>query len=516
MSERHILYARKSTDVEDKQVLSIEAQLTELRAYAKQENLEIIDELIEKQSAKIPGRPILGQLLKRIEAGEATGILAWHPDRLARNSIDGGQIIYLLDCGQLNTLKFPTFWFENTSQGKFMLSIAFGQSKYYVDSLSENTKRGLRQKVRRGEYPGVAPIGYMNDVRNKTIIVNEQCAPLIHQACQLYASGQSRLEDISLFLAEHGIKTSGGKPLSRDRVKRILTNPFYYGHFKYGSEVYEGKHTPIITKRLFDEVEAVLSQRGRPRKQLRIQPKAYCGLLACSECHMGITAEVQKGHVYYRCTRKHKIITCHQVFIREEELDKQISELLRGYALSDDWAQDLQTMLNNDEKNEQSSSGVFVASNKAKIQSLQSKLQRLLDGYLDQDIDRETYLSKKAELLGQKKSLEEKTAKRTRDGLAWVEPMRKWIIQANSIRKTTRSTDLQAKKTLAKEIFGSNLILQNKKTQLQPPESASFPLTNNWTALHATLKNPNKKPISFLLVREAGIEPAQPITANRF
>ncbi len=126
--QKFFLYARKSTDVEDKQVLSIEAQITELRAFAKTENLNIVEELVEKQSAKIPGRPIFGEMIKRIEAGEANGILAWHPDRLARNSVDGGRVIYLLDCGHLAILKFPTFWAENTSQGKFMLSIAFGQS----------------------------------------------------------------------------------------------------------------------------------------------------------------------------------------------------------------------------------------------------------------------------------------------------------------------------------------------------------------------------------------------------
>ena len=119
-SQKFFLYARKSTDVEDKQVLSIEAQIAELRTFGKQNNLNIIDELVEKQSAKIPGRPIFNEMLNSIERGEANGILAWHPDRLARNSVDGGKIIYLLDCGHLAMLKFPTFWCENTSQGKFI------------------------------------------------------------------------------------------------------------------------------------------------------------------------------------------------------------------------------------------------------------------------------------------------------------------------------------------------------------------------------------------------------------
>src|SRR5271156_6288781 len=134
-TSKFFLYARKSTDVEDKQALSIEAQLNELREFAVREGLNVVVELIEKQSAKIPGRPIFDAMLERIEAGEADGILAWHPDRLARNSIDGGRIIYLLDTGKLKDLKFPTFRFESDPQGKFMLNIMFGQSKYYVDSL---------------------------------------------------------------------------------------------------------------------------------------------------------------------------------------------------------------------------------------------------------------------------------------------------------------------------------------------------------------------------------------------
>src|SRR3989338_7581620 len=150
---KYFLYARKSTDVEDKQVLSIESQIVELRAFAAKEGLTIIEELVEKKSAKVPGRKIFNAMLDRIVKGEAQGIVSWHPDRLARNSVDGGRIIYLLDTGQLASLKFPQFWFESTPQGKFMLNIAFGQSKYYVDSLSENVKRGLRQKARRGEFP---------------------------------------------------------------------------------------------------------------------------------------------------------------------------------------------------------------------------------------------------------------------------------------------------------------------------------------------------------------------------
>ena len=172
-----------------------------------------------------------------------------------------------------------------------MLNIAFGQSKYYIDSLSENVRRGLRQKVRRGEYPGPAPIGYINDPRTKTVIVDRKKTKIIKQAFELYSKNHSCFEDIANFLAQNGILRRSGKIWHKDRVKYLLTNPFYYGHFRYAKEVYEGKHEPIIAKKLFDKVQEVLKQRGRPRHKTEIEPQIFCGLLHCGSCGMMITGE---------------------------------------------------------------------------------------------------------------------------------------------------------------------------------------------------------------------------------
>src|SRR3989338_5339756 len=255
-SHPFFLYARKSTDVEDVQVLSIESQLAELREYAARENISIVEELVEKQSAKIPGRPVFNGMIDRIEKGEASGIVSWHPDRLARNSVDGGRLIYLVDTGKIKFLKFPQFWFESTPQGKFMLTIAFGQSKYFVDSLAENTRRGLRQKVRRGEFPGLAPPGYLNDSRTKTIVIDKRIAPIIKELYEKIAPGRYTLFDMAVFLSKHGMTTSGGK-IMRDKASWILSNPFYYGHFRYAGEIHEVTHEPLVAKKLFDQVQEV-------------------------------------------------------------------------------------------------------------------------------------------------------------------------------------------------------------------------------------------------------------------
>lgn len=137
---KYIAYCRKSTDEKDRQILSIESQIQEIRDFAQKQKLEITEFATEAKTAKVPGRLVFEQVLRKIEKGEAQGIVSWHPDRLARNSVDGGRIIYLLDTGKLLDLKFPSFWFENSPQGKFVLNMAFGQSKYYVDNLSENVK----------------------------------------------------------------------------------------------------------------------------------------------------------------------------------------------------------------------------------------------------------------------------------------------------------------------------------------------------------------------------------------
>ncbi len=499
--QKFFLYARKSTDIEDKQILSIEAQITELRAFAKQNNLDIVEEFIEKQSAKIPGRPIFNAMLKKIENGEASGILAWHPDRLARNSVDGGKIIYLIDCGRIAALKFPQFWFEPTPQGKFMLNIAFGQSKYYIDSLSENVRRGLRQKVRRGEYPGPAPIGYINDPRTKTVIVDRKKAKIIKQTFELYAQNNSCLEDISNFLAQKGILRRSGKIWHKDRAKYLLSNPFYYGHFRYAKEVYEGEHEPIIAKKLFDKVQEVLKQRGRPRHKTEIEPQVFCGILHCATCGMMITGEyrVKKqkngnihNYIYYHCTKKNKSIKCPEPCIRQESLDVKISSLLQKVSLRADWAEKLLEMLKTDKIKSAQSVSAFVQEAEMRIKVITEKLQRLLDGYLEQDIDREIYRIEKSKLLSEKKSLEEQNIKLEQKQNDWLEPMEKWINYAQNIEKIARDSNLLEKKFAAKEIFGSNLRLASRALRGEPQ--------NQWAALCAAHEMASKKSERLVLV----------------
>ncbi len=205
---RYFIYARKSTEDEDRQVLSIEAQLHELKEFAAKEKIEIVASLCEAKTAKEPGRTKFAEMLEMIEKGKADGILSWHPDRLARNSVDGGSIIHLVDQGKIKSLKFPTFWFEPTPQGLFMLQIAFGQSKYYVDNLRENVIRGMNQKVRNGVWPCLAPIGYLNNPKTRGIDLNKKKLEKVRKLFVLYATGNYNLRELTDWARQNNLKSN--------------------------------------------------------------------------------------------------------------------------------------------------------------------------------------------------------------------------------------------------------------------------------------------------------------------
>ena len=461
---KFFLYARKSTDEPDRQILSIEAQIAELKEFAIKEQLNIVQTFIESQTAKEPGRPIFNNMLSQLEQGKAEGILAWHPDRLARNSVDGGRIIFLLDTGKIKELKFPTFWFESTPQGKFMLNIAFGQSKYYIDNLSESVKRGLRQKVRRGEYPGVAPTGYLNNRLTKKMVADPERFKFVQKIFQLYATGNYSLKEVRNIITEVGLRSRNGKVLHISNIQMILVNPFYYGAFKFNGEVYEGNHKPAISKKLFDKCQAVMENKAHHTNR-GVKFYAFRGLFKCGECNCSITAETQKGHNYYRCTKKK--IPCSQKYVREENLDEQISSILQKVSLPDNWAKTMIAELDKEKDKTERADFSFVENLKSQIKECKDRLDKLLDLQLSGTISTEEYAEKKQKILNQKIEIAEKLRAFQQKGYSWLEPAKNFILASNKAKNAASGTDLAEKAQFLKKV-GSNLVLADQNVKYFP------------------------------------------------
>jgi site-specific DNA recombinase len=480
---RYFLYVRKSSEPDDRQVLSIESQKKELLGMFG--HLQIVEIIEEAQSAKAPGRPLFEKMLKRIEKGEAQGIIAWHPDRLARNSVDGGRIIYDLDQGKVRDLKFAGYTFENTPEGKWMLNIIFGQSKYFVDKLSKDVKRGLREKVERGWRPGVAPIGYLNDRSdtkgNRTIIPDPERFPLVRKMWDLMLTGAytpPRIVEIAN--QEWGLRTverrnSGGKPLSRGWIYKTFKSYFYCGMFEYSGALHEGQHKPMVSHEEFWKVQELLGRNGRPRPQTK-KHFAYTGMMRCGECDCMITAEehtkriiqsdTTRTYVYYRCTKKRRDKKCSQVSITVEELEKQIEAALLPISVSDDfmeWAVKYLGELKDSEGKEE----------KAQAQAAQSAVQRadrqldeLLDVRLRGLIDDEEFERKRGRILMQRSGLQAKLLDPEGQREKALELTERTCRFANDLSDRFKFGTLNEKKIIVQTV-GSNLFLKDGKLALE-------------------------------------------------
>jgi len=341
---RYCLYARKSTeDSSEKQALSIESQVKEMLAIAEKENLDIVDIRREAHSAKDSGqRPVFKEILEDVRRERFNGILVWHPDRLSRNAGDLGSVVDLMDEKLLVQIKTFGQAFTNTPSEKFLLMILCSQAKLENDNKSINVKRGLRARCEMGLWPAPAPTGYLNDKRSDRkghVHIDPDRAPIIKQMFEKVAYEKWSGRKVYNWLKfELNFKTAtGNKNLSLGNIFRILDNPFYYGYYRYPNNEtgvwYKGIHEPLISKKLYDEVQAQIKSnvlRGESKEF------SFTKLMVCGKCDSGVSAEEKfkklkdgsvNRHVYYGCTRS-KDKNCKREYINETDLIKQFEKLL--------------------------------------------------------------------------------------------------------------------------------------------------------------------------------------------
>ena len=298
----YFIYCRKSSEAEDRQVLSIESQTRELEQLAEKLNLPIVEILNESMSAKAPGRPVFNEMMQRLYRGEAAGIICWKLDRLARNSVDGGAIIWAIKQHGIKVMT-PAQSYAREDDNIILMYIEFGMAQKYVYDLSKNVKRGLKTKIENGWYSGVAPAGYLNHTDKltgqNTLVKDPERFPLIRQMWDLMLTGHySPTQILDIANTKWGFRTRptrrmGGKPLARSGIYKTFTKPFYFGRFEYpagSGNWYQGKHEPMITEAEYDRVQTLLGRKGNPRPQRHFD-FPFTGLIRCGECGLTVTAD---------------------------------------------------------------------------------------------------------------------------------------------------------------------------------------------------------------------------------
>lgn len=470
---RLVMYLRKSSEAEDRQQLSIPAQERELRELAARQGLLVVGEPIaEAMSAKRPGRPGFAELMQRITKRQADGILVWALDRLARNPIDGGSLMWALGERQIQTIVAPDRSYTGSGDDKLMMSIMFGMATKYSDDLSKNVKRGNRQALVNGRWPGLLPIGYMRRQPDKAVIPDPDRWAKVRQLWDLRLTGTSVESICKQARTELDLKTPlrgthGCRFLSMSETYHMFANGFYAGQMRYGGEEYVGAHPPMVTAAEFARVRDMT--RGRnctpPDQCLHFR---YGRLLRCGSCGATVTAEnttnrYGKRYVYYHCGRKQRFkVFCPERSVEEANLEQQILAFVSELTLPGDVA-----ALILDELQYQLDCGAAAQARVANLAQLRRRLAKAdeslvslrrirVEGEISADdfkADQEHYLAERERIADQIRSI-------GNQGI--IEPLRRHVSLLNNAKSRFEAADDAKRRVFLLEV-ASNFSLMDRK-----------------------------------------------------
>lgn len=475
----YFLYARKSSESEDRQVQSIEDQINRLKILANDLGISIKEILTESKSAKKPNnRPVFTSMLERIEKGEAQGILCWQINRLSRNPVDSGTLGWMLQQGALKSIQTIDRQYL-PDDNVLLFSVESGMANQFIIDLKKNSMRGMVGKADRGWLPSRAPLGYLNDKLEHTIIEDPDRFSLVRKMWEMMLTGNYTPPQIKKIANEKwGFRTSktkrnGGVELVDSVIYKMFTNLFYTGMFEWRGKVYQGNHKPMITLEEYDRVQAILGRNGKPRSQTH--EFAYTGVITCGLCGGMITATEKikivkttgelKNYIYYHCGHKMKDIVCNQERITLKEIEDQIDiELERNTILPkfQQWA--LEILNRNNDKEIEERTKVYENLHKT-LSETQKELDNLTKMRYRELIDDETFVRQgdelKAKIVKLKTNLRETESRAEK----WLELTEKTFNFACYARKEFITGGLDKKREIFSAL-GQNFTLKDKKLHI--------------------------------------------------
>lgn len=488
---KYFLYARKSSEAEDRQAASIDAQKDELLKIAEDQGLDVIGIFEESQSAKKPGRKIFNSMLERIYKGEANGILCWKLDRLARNPVDGGQISWMLQQSAISQIvTFGRTYYP--TDNVLMMQVELGMANQFIRDLSVNVKRGLQKKVRDGWMPSGAPVGYLNTPNKqkgyKTLEKDPERFALVRRLFDLVLTGNYSIAQIwnisrkKLNLTTVPRKNIGGKHLSRSGIYALLSNPFYYGWFEFplhSGEWHKGSHEQMITKEEFDRCQKIMGRTSQPRpREERLF--AFTGMMKCATCGCSITAQAKvkrqkNGNVhhytYYNCTKKRYDAECDEKHVEVKLLHFQIGAVLQDIRISEEYRDWAIRHVHEVRKNEAESDSMALKTKHKECEEVTQQLQSLtlnFTGPTNKDrtiISDEEYQALKSDLLKRKGVLEDDLKFKNKAVEQWAELSEQTFDFACYAHLWYENGDEKIKRAIL-ACLGSNLRLKGKKLQI--------------------------------------------------
>ena len=475
---RYFAYTRKSTEGVERQALSIQAQVAKVQEQFP--DITIIETIEESASAHKPGnRPKFAEMIRRIEAGEADGIVAWHPDRLSRNEVEAAQITWMIRQNIIRGLRFCSFSYDPTPEGLMWLQLTMSQSQYFSSKLSRDVKRGYEQKLKLGQKPGCAPEGYRNRLEDHTIQISEPQFGLLRKGFELVLAGHNPLAVLDTLNNDLGYRriqkrNSGGNELGRSVWYYILRSKFYCGYFRHNGMWYPGSHQRMITEEEYNLIQDLLGTKEPPTEPSK--QFAFIHMLKCGSCGCTITVEekrkITKGgntHIwrYYRCTRRSKIRVCtERGCTREEVLDQMIADKIAEYTITPETRDYILAALRQINASETFERGEQYQANHKQLEAAQRRVDSLIDMKADGLLDDEDYTRRRDAAKAEITQLRKENRAIEAGADAWfstAEQILNFATQAH-VRFANGSIPM---KRLISETLGANLTLKDGLVQLE-------------------------------------------------
>lgn len=489
-----IILARVSTPEQKESGLSLPAQNTRLEKYCLEHKLEVWKVFEFDETAYKAKRKDFAEVIRILkESKEPTALCCDKIDRLIRNFTADLVLLEELRKEGMVELHFPSdniiLHKDSPASDLFRFTIGISLARYYSDSISDNVKRAIEQKLRKGEWPGKAPCGYRNiDLEDKTkwIEPDPERADLAAKLFEWYATGQYSMELLRRKVKEEGLtnNTHLGKSLSKGEIDYTLKNPFYYGEMKCKGKLYPHKYAPLITKELFDQVQKVKQSWNKRPFQYAAKPYLFRGLLSCADCGCAITFETSKGIVYGHCTngkRKHQ--PKEVLWPKEWEIEHQVIALLKGLSLPEKVVPELVQQLRDDHKKKNEYHERVMSKLKLEYDKLENRIEKMYEDKLDGGITQEKYDNKLSEYKKIQEDLLLQMERHSKADETYYIEAGKLLELAQRAYKIYESSKLEEKKELLRYLL-QNSKLDGKKLvpTLQMPFDTILTAnkTQNW------------------------------------
>ncbi len=437
-------YIRVSTAKQGEGV-SLQEQRASIEHYAVKNGIRISRWFEEKETAAKRGRPIFSKMLRLLTHGASSGVIIHKIDRSARNLRDWADLGDLIDAGI--SIHFANEGLDLKSRSaRLSADIQAVVAADYIRNLREEAKKGFYGRLKQGVLPLPAPIGYRDCGAGIPKAIDPETGPFVRKAFELYATGRYSLKSLSRKLAMLGLKTKRGTKINTSSLSLVLNNPFYIGLIRIRStgEIFQGGHKPLITKELFENVKALLVSKTHTKK-IRHE-HLFRRRLNCALCGKRLIGELQKGHTYYRCHTKGCMMKC----IREEVVQQSVLAKLKEITFTKSEMEYMAATLDDIRSSIEEDTKSSTQSIQKQLGALKMRLMRLTDAFLDGSIDKEIYDERKAELLFDRRKMQDQKLILKRDPQQRVEAVVRVLELASSAWLTYESGNTEERREILK------------------------------------------------------------------